>query len=413
MDRQLEPQVILRRRLRRIGIGLAIVAAMAVSMMLISGWVQPSLRRGNLRIATVTRGPLDMTIEANGIVVPAFERSVSTPVDARVLRLIRHTGDRVRIGDPLVELDLSESRLALERLEQQLVQQQSNVEKSNLQAAHDIAVLQRQLEQKRLDVEMSRYRAEQNRKLRLEGLVSEDTAREAQIALRKGEIEIGQLEASISEERATGSAQQRGDLSQLHLLVQERDQAKRQLELGTARSDRDGIVTWITPEEGATVHRGEAIARIADLSSFRVEGSVSDMHAQVLHAGQAVRVHGEGGFIEGHVTSVNPSASDGSVKFLIDLEGSTELLHNKQRVDLFIVTSQQRDALKVERGSFADEGNVANVWVVEGDRATRRQVRLGASGSEEIEVINGLRAGESVIVSDMRDYQRLKEVRIR
>ena len=58
-----------------------------------------------------------------------------------------------------------------------------------------------------------------------------------------------------------------------------RNDAWRELQRGTARAEHDGVVTWTLTEEGATVREGDAIARVADLSAFRVEGTVADVNA--------------------------------------------------------------------------------------------------------------------------------------
>ena len=60
--------------------------------------------------------------------------------------------------------------------------------------------------------------------------------------------------------------------------------------LATAASDRRGVLTWVVPSEGMAVHRGDELARIADLSAFRVEATVSDVHASRLVAGLPVTV---------------------------------------------------------------------------------------------------------------------------
>jgi HlyD family secretion protein len=69
---------------------------------------------------------------------------------------------------------------------------------------------------------------------------------------------------------------------ELGTLLRERDEAQRQVELGTARADRTGVVTWAVAEEGAVVRRGDVLARVADLRSFRVETTHSDVHARTV-----------------------------------------------------------------------------------------------------------------------------------
>ena len=56
------------------------------------------------------------------------------------------------------------------------------------------------------------------------------------------------------------------------------------------RSDQDGVLTWVLPEVGATVRKGDVLARVADLSAYRVVATISDVHASKLAAGMRTHV---------------------------------------------------------------------------------------------------------------------------
>ena len=66
-------------------------------------------------------------------------------------------------------------------------------------------------------------------------------------------------------------AQLEGLAMEIKTLQQESQEAQRQLDLATTRADRDGVLTWVVLEEGSAVNKGDVIARIADLNSFRVD----------------------------------------------------------------------------------------------------------------------------------------------
>jgi HlyD family secretion protein len=413
MDRALDPQDIRKRQWRRGGAIAAILAIVAFALSLLLGWVRPSVNRSTIRIATVTRGPLAVTLEGAGTVVPSFEQVVSSPVEARVMRVLRQPGASLHRGDPIVELDLSQTRLELQRIEQQLAQKRNEAQRGQLVAAGSVAMLQRQMEQKKLDLTMLHYRAEQNRKLRSEGLVSEDVAREAAVAEQKADIEVRQLEAQIAEALRTAAVDTGSNALERDILEREREQAAHQMELATMRADRDGVLTWVTPQEGVTMRRGDVVARISDLATLRVRGTISDVHAASLRSGLPVDIKAESGVYRGRIASVDPTAAEGTVTFLVDLDDARVPLHNKQRVDLYVITDQRSSVLKVKRGSFADSGALTQLFVVRGDDAIRQRVRLGAIGYDEVEIVEGVREGDVVITSDMRDYEQMKEVRIR
>ena len=123
-----------------------------------------------------------------------------------------------------------------------------------------------------------------------------------------------------------------------------------------ARSDRDGVLTWVVPEIGATLRRGDVLARVADLSSFRVVATISDVHASRLSAGMPARVKvDDATTITGTVSSVDPRIENGVVRFWVELDAAGHpKLRNNLRVDVYAVTGGKTNVLQVRRGSLGD-----------------------------------------------------------
>jgi HlyD family secretion protein len=412
MDRELD-RGYRRRMLVKRGVAAAAgLALVVVVFVLLPGWLRPSVDAGRLRTAAVDRGPVEGTIEASGTVVPAFEKVLSSPVEARVVRILKRPGESVAPGDEILELDTSASETELERLEDLLAQKRAEQEELRLDLDSELADLTSRIETGRLDAQIHRYRLEQDRKLAAEGLLAEEALREAEVSSKKAEIGLRQLEDSLERTRRSHAAQLRGLELDFEILRGQRDATRRELELATTRADRVGVVTWVVREEGATVRRGDVIARIADLDSFSVEASVSDVHAARLAEGQPVRVLVDGEALAGQLSSVHPTIENGVVRFDAALDQpSHPKLRNNLRVDVLVVTGRRPDALRLPRASFP-AGAAAQVFVVEGDRARRRAVRFGLTGYDYVEVVDGLTGGDEVILSDMSPYLHLDEVEI-
>ena len=314
-----------------------------------------------------------------------------------------------------MELDTSlQARLETERIEDRLAQKRN--EEAQLRIALDRSLddLQDGIEKGCLDLEILSARVERSRRLRADGLVSSEELREAEVEAQKARIELDHLQASMEGERRATQARLAGTALDLQILEKELAAAKHQLELATARADEDGVLTWVVPREGATVGRGEIIARIARLDSFRVEASVADVHAPQLRSGLPVRVLAGGQALEGTLASVNPAIESGVAKFFVELEDrSNPRLRASLRVDVLVITGAREGALRVARGPFAQGGAVQPVFVIEGNRARRTDARFGLAGRDSLEVLEGLQEGDEVIVSDTQDYLHLGEVRIR
>jgi len=414
MDRELETSVRHRRLGRRAVWGLGGVGLAAIVLLSLPGWLRPAVARAEIRTGRVDRGPVEGIVEATGVVVPAFEGVISSPVEARVQRILKRPGEVVRAGEEILALDVSTARLDLEKLEDQLAKKANEQRQLRINLEKSLIDLRGQIERQKLDAEALSYRAEQNRKLHADGLVSEATLKAAEVEARKAGIELEQLQASVETARRSTDAQLEGVELDLATLRKERDDARRLLELATTRSDRSGVLTWVVPQEGATVQRGQIIARISNLDSFRVEGVVSDVHSSSLHAGQLVRVVLDGRPLTGRLAAIDPTIENGAVKFKVDLDDSRHpQLRNNLRVDVLVVTGSRARALRVPRGPFAQGASNEEVFVVQGDQAVRRAVRFGLAGYDHYEVLDGLAEGEEVILSDMKDYLHLERVKLK
>lgn len=418
MDREISSDVRRKRIARRVAIAAIAIAAAVFSIAATIDLLRPSVKRRDLRKARVERGAVDATLQASGTVVPAFEQVVSSPVEARVLRVVRRAGDRVKAGDALLTLDTSASRLDFERLDERLAQKENETSQLRLRLDDALAAQRAQIEQKKLDAEILHLRAEQNARLFREGLVSDQENLVAAAAAKKSDIELVQLTDALGRARRSADAQLAAAQMNARILVRERDESRRQLDLAMMRADRAGIVTWTLQEEGATVRRGDVIARIADLSAFRVVASISDIHASRLAAGMPVRVRlDESTIVGGAIASVDPRIESGVARFYVDLDADHDgrahaKLRNNLRVDVFVVTGRREQVLRVDRGSLGQSAR-EDIFVIRGGDAVRVPVRFGLAGQEHIEILSGVALGDEVIVSDMSDFGQVKKLRLK
>jgi HlyD family secretion protein len=412
MDREIAPEVRQRRIVKRVATIVLATAAVAFFFAASLQWLRPSIRRRDVRLARVERGTVEATLQASGTIVPQVEQVVSSPVEARVLRVVHRAGDRVQAGDELLTLDTAASRLDAERLDERVTQKESATTQLRLQLDETVATLRAQLEQKKLDVEINHYTAEQRTKLKAAGLVAEQDALAAVAAARKTDIELRQIEAALVRAQRSAAVQLSSSQQDLSIAKREHEESRRQLELAMMRADRDGVVTWTVNDVGATVRRGDILARIADLSSYRVEAAISEVHASSVAAGMRTRVQlDDRTTIGGTIATVDPRIANGVVRFFVTLdEPSHARLRNSMRADVQVVTAHRNNVLRARRGTLGDKNQL---FVVRGDELVRVPVRFGLSGDQNIELASGVAEGSEIVISDMSDYEDVTRLRLR
>jgi HlyD family secretion protein len=413
MDREIAPEVRQRKIAGRVVTIVVGLAAAAFFLAASIQWLRPSVRRNAIRTARVERGSIDAMLQASGTIMPAGEKAISSPVEARVLRIVRRAGDRVRSGDDIIALDTSASRLDLDRLGERVAQQESARAQLRLKLEDSTATLRAQHESKQLDVEILKQRALRIERLFKEGLSSDQDLATARAEARKSEIEYAQIGAALARALRSSEAQLQAADMEVNILRRERDESQRQLNLAMTRADRDGVVTWVIPEEGATVRRGDVVARVADLSAFRVLATISDLHVSRISSGMRVRVRIDEQYVDGTITSVDPRIENGVARFYVDFDApSDKRLRNNVRVDVFVVTGRREGVLRVARGSLG-QSQRDTVFVVRGDRAVATPMTFGLVGEQTIEVVDGAKEGDELVISDMTDYKQISELRLK
>lgn len=399
-----------RRRLLQVAIPLVIVTLLVVWL---PGWLGPSVSRARIRTAPVTVGSVEAVVMASGTVAPEVERVLSSPLDARVLRLLQRPGAHLKRGDPVVELDLSESVLALERVVKDVRIKDNQQAQTRLTLEKSLVDLDGRLELKALDLQAAEARLEGETQLFKEGLFSREALRRTELGVRQARIELAQLRDERKNVERSTSVQLEGLALERGSLDKDAAQARRLLDLSTTKSDRDGVLTWVVSQEGVLVRRGDVIARIADLTSFRVDATVSDLHAGRVRAGMAAVVRVNDLDLEGTVAEVLPTVENGVLRFTVALAAPSHAsLRPNLRTDVLVITDRSARGLRVKRGPFADNA-ARQAFVVRGDRATRIDITLGLSGVDTVEILSGAAEGDELIISDMKDYAHLRDIRIR
>src|SRR5215475_9569818 len=151
MDRPIEPEVQRRRMMRRYAVAVLAVAALLLLGAATVNWLRPSVKRRNIQTARVEIGRIDTTLQANGTVVPAYEQAISSPVEARVMRIDHRAGDQLKTGDGILTLDTAGSRLDVDRLVNAMRAKESELAELRLKVDDNNASLAAQIEQKKLD----------------------------------------------------------------------------------------------------------------------------------------------------------------------------------------------------------------------------------------------------------------------
>jgi HlyD family secretion protein len=414
MDRALAPELVTRSRRKPWLIGLLAVALLVAALLGLRTWLKPSIDAAKIRTAVVQTGAVENTLSATGEVIPAYEQIMTSPIRASIRRVLLTPGARVRPGQAIVELDKSLTQIEFEKLQDQLALKQNSIEQlrmrldKNLYDA-DISDQIKLLTIRKLEAEVENAR----RLLKVGGQTPEDVTR-AENALRIAQLEKKQLENDLAYNRRSMGASLRETQLQASIEGTNLKVMAQKLRQADILADRAGVLTWVNENVGSAVGEGEMLAKVADLGSFRVEGSCSDAYADQLRVALPVVVRINDTDLRGQITQIKPAVKNGVVQFAIALDDSRHAsLRPNQKVEVFVVTSRSPKAVRVANGPAFRGNRRQTVFVLGTDNVARRRVvEVGLTSFDWVEIKSGLVPGERVVLTDMSQYEHVEAITV-
>ena len=414
MDRALAPATQAQRRRRRWLLGAGLLALLLAGVMGLRAVLKPSLRRTDLLTSAVETGDVEASLTAAGLVIPGREAVLTSPLPSTIRRVVVAVGARVRPGQTILELDKEQANSALAKLDDEQLRNQNKNSQLQLSLERSLTDLRVQAQVQAVRVRSLESALRDEQQLLKIGGGPAESVRQAELNLTVARLEAQRLARQTRTQQRANAA----DVRELGytVSVQQRSIAELagKLRQSNISSPQPGVLTWVNESLGATVQAGEALARVADLSSFRVRATISDAYADALHPGDPVKVRINDTDLRGAVASISPSVDKGVVTFYARLDNPRHpALRPNLRADVFVVTRAHRAVLRVKNGPFYQGGQEQPVFVVAGGRAVRRTVRLGDSNFDFVQVLGGLRAGEEIVVSDMKQHLDTPELIIK
>jgi HlyD family secretion protein len=413
MDQAINPEIIKRRR-RRIGLVFAAcLIALCSAAWGINRVVRPSVAASDVHIVEIRRGNISNTINASGVVIPTHEEVVASPIQTRIAKVLAKPGQHVAAGELLLELDDRAVRLAADNLQEQLAQQENHITSLTLELAQKNKQLVSNIELLELDLQAAKVKWERYQPLRVSGVVSGDNYLQAELSVKRAEIQLRQQRELIEDNRRATVTSIEGAKLQKNILQKQLEQEQHLLAQSQVRAPFAGMLTSLLAEEGSSVTIGQQVAKVSELSNFRIEASLSDFHARSLSVGQPVQVEQGGVILTGRVHMILPEIQNGTVKLLVELDQPHHsMLRDKLRVDVNIVTEKRTDTLVADSGPAFNGSGPQAVFVVKDGEARKTVLDIGSSDGKAVEILSGAKAGERLIVSDIKRYQDLDSIRI-
>lgn len=393
-----------------------IACAVIAGLIIIGSMMRTSVSRNDLIVATADTGTIDVTVTGTGSVSPAFEEVITSPINSRIVEVYLRSGDSVDIGTPLLRLDLQSTETEVSKLGDQISMKQHELEQQRVNSSTHLSDLAMQVRVK--EMTLSRLEAELRNEKYLDSIGSGtgDRVRQAELAVATGRLELEQLRQQLTNEKRIATAGENVKHLDIDIANRNLSEMRRTLEDAQVRSPRKAILTFIHDQIGEKVTEGQKLAVIADLAHFRVDAEISDSYANRIGVGSKAIVRIGKDKLSGTVSNLTPQSSNGVIKFTVRLdEDAHPRLRSGLKTDVYISCEVVDDAVRIPNGSYYTGPGTYNLFFLcdDGKSLEKKEVKLGNSNYEYVEVTEGIQPGDKVIISDMSNFKDSGKLRIR
>ena len=378
----------------------------------------PTVDRATVWTDEVKRGPMLREVHGLGTLVPEDIRWIPAQTNARVEKIVMRPGVDAVVKPDSVILELSDPQVQRDVLDAQYQLKGAEADFANLKVQVNSQLMnQKSVEAAvRSDYEQSKIQHEVDDKLAKEGIGSDVTAKLSKVKMEQLAIRV-ELEAErtrVATDSATAQlAAQEAKVEQMRALYALK---KSQYDALHVRAGMNGVLQLVPVEEGQQVTAGAQLARVADPKRLKAEIKIPETQAKDVVVGQKATIDTRNGVVNGRVLRVEPSVQNGTVTVDVRITDPLPLgARPDLSVDGTIELENLKDVLFVGRPVNGQPDSKIGIFklVDDGAEAVRVNVVLGRSSVNTIEIRDGLKVGDKVILSDMSQWDNFDRIRLK
>lgn len=405
MDRKIEQTRGLKRKhLPWIAGGVFVIA---VGGWLIFGDHSSSLKVDSRTVSmeSVVAGQFNDYVRVNGAVLPITTVQLSPLEDGIVEEKVVEEGASVKRGDVIVKLSNTQLNIAILESEASLAEKENFLRNTRVQMEQEKLALRRERLTLDLDVERRRRKYLQFKALNDEKLIPLEDYLQA-----KEDYEVSLKQVELVLERQEQDSIFRSiqvENMEINLLSMQRNMqlVRERIDNLNVKSPIDGELGMLDVVLGQSVNNGMKMGQINDLRDYKIEAMIDEHYIDRVKEGLSGTFERGGDKYDLRVAKVFPEVRNGQFRTWLYLSKvRPENIRSGQTYYINLELGQPTESIIIPRGAFFQTTGGSWIFVVDGDRAIRRKIKIGRQNPQHYEVIEGLNAGEKVIVSSYESY---------
>lgn len=392
----------------------AIIAIATIGIAGIAAWIWNSNKKTTTRIdcdavtiATVEAGKFNDYIRIIGIVQPSNSIQISAEEGGIVEQKFLEEGATVHAGDPILQLRNSTLDLEIMNAEAELAEKQNFLRNTQVTMEQDRLNNLTEKSQLDMDVRQKKRTYLQYKRLYGEELVSKEEYLKAgedyELAVEKSRLVTERLRQD-SIYRSLQMSQLENDLENMRRSLSLIRDRRSKL---TICAPADGELGFLDVEQGQSIATGKMIGRINVMTGHKIEANIDEHYIDRVVAGLSGEFQRQDSTYMLRVRKVYPDVRESKFQTDFDFVGAKpDNIRNGQSYYINLELGESTESILLPRGAFFTSTGGTWIFVVDpdGKNATRRPIRIGRQNPQYYEVIEGLQAGEKVIISGYEQF---------
>jgi len=378
----------------------------------------PTVDRSTIWPDTVKRGPMIRQVRGStGSLVPREDklRLIPAVTEATITRILVLPGARVKPDTVLMEL--SNPQLEQEAMNAALALKAAQSEYHNTQVRleNDLMTQKASAATVGADYHQAQLQARTDKALHdlgvISGLTYTASQGKADELTTRNRIEAERL--SMNEKvRASQLAVEHTKVEQAKALC---DLKQQQLTGLRVTAGIDGVLVDLPHQVGEHLAPGAMLAKVVQPDQLKASLKVAETQARDIQIGQPASIDTHNGVIPGRVQRIDPAVQNGTVTVDVELLGPLpQGARPDLSVDGTIDLERLSNVLSVGRPALGNENSTISLFRIDpdGKTATRVSVKVGRASVNSIQVLEGLKEGDQVILSDMSRWDGVDHIRL-
>lgn len=392
----------------------ATVAIATIGIVGIAVWIWNSNKKTTTRIdrnavtiATVEAGKFNDYIRIIGIVQPSNSIQISAEEGGIVEQKFLEEGATVHAGDPILQLRNSTLDLEIMNAEAELAEKQNFLRNTQVTMEQDRLNNLTEKSQLDMDVRQKKRTYLQYKRLYGEELVSKEEYLKAgedyELAVEKSRLVTDRLRQD-SIYRSLQMSQLENDLENMRRSLSLIRDRRSKL---TICAPADGELGFLDVEQGQSIATGKMIGRINVMTGHKIEANIDEHYIDRVVAGLSGEFQRQDSTYMLRVRKVYPDVRESKFQTDFDFVGAKpDNIRNGQSYYINLELGESTESILLPRGAFFTSTGGTWIFVVDpdGKNATRRPIRIGRQNPQYYEVIEGLQAGEKVVISGYEQF---------